>query len=955
MPFSIARKVRLSLILIVSAAIGAMLLTYLVSTAATRAMRESQQRTQIMLENVAHMEADIVSGGLRVFQYLESGDPYYRDAYSEHRNEVRRHITELAAHTDFTEGQEAARLIAYQHTELDQANQEILTNFERIHQALSSAFATMPRLAASSASLSEGHPPGSAQYVTGKQVEAARSALFIAVLDFIHRDRGDGTVGRRIEELRALIAQFRKLPLSLGHQKLAGDFEQAFEQFSAIMARVLEISQVNRDHMSKMLLLQRQITATINARITPELQRYTATVERNAGRRVRSVLYIAGGISLLLSLLALLVGRYLRRTIVSPIRALAAGADRVAAGNLDHRVRITTDDEYSELASNFNRMVEQLQGSMVSRAAHEEQASQLRALLDGVHDYAIFSMDERGFVTRWNTASTRILGHAAEDMEGVSFARIFRDTEQARAARDEALNTIAAGGRFETNTIIVRKNGEGFDANVVVTPLTATDGTRHGYTVVVRDITEKVKTERHIEQLATTDALTGLSNRNMLMEQLGAAIARAARSRTQLALMFIDLDNFKTVNDTLGHAAGDELLRECAQRLTDCVRKGDVVARLGGDEFVVLLTQVADSAVSPVADRMLQLLCAPYRVHGQEAQISASIGICFYPTDGADVTSLMKNADIAMYHAKAQNRNNYQFYAEEMNRRMLERAQLERELRAALENSEFVMHYQPLVSIATGEITGVESLIRWQHPTRGLLSPFHFIAVAEQSGLIVRMGDWILNHVCATIKGWQDKGVRIGHIGVNVSAAQLSEGLVGTIRNVLATHDITAGALVLEITETMLMERVDDAIGILRRIRELGVRIAMDDFGTGYSSLSLLQRLPLDTLKIDRSFVNAIDDEDNSRAVAIIGAMIAIAKELNLSVVAEGVETPTQLAFLRTLNCDTYQGYLFSKPVDTISLEARVGAAARTALVDEHGRAVTSTTKVTLELNAGQE
>jgi diguanylate cyclase (GGDEF)-like protein len=496
------------------------------------------------------------------------------------------------------------------------------------------------------------------------------------------------------------------------------------------------------------------------------------------------------------------------------------------------------------------------------------------------------------------------------------------------------------------------KDGSSIHVQTTLSAVRDEDGKILFISCIMRDVTERMKAEQHIEQLATKDALTGLSNRSMLMEQMSAAIARAARSHTHLVVMFVDLDHFKSVNDTLGHAAGDDLLRECAKRLTECVREVDIVARLGGDEFVVLLTDVADTAiVTPIADRMLKLLTTPYHLLGHDAQTSASIGICFYPADGKDVTTLMKYADIAMYHAKELNRNNYQFYAEEMNQRMLRRQQLERELRSAVENNEFVLHYQPQVVVATGEIQGAESLIRWQHPTRGLLPPAEFIAVAEETGLIVPMGEWILHHACRTIKAWRANGVGIPYIVVNISAAQLGEGLVQSVRQALVEHEIEPGWLMLEITETMLMERVEQAISILRRIRELGIRIAMDDFGTGYSSLSILQRLPLDALKIDRSFVSAIDDEaNNARACAIIGAIVAIAKELNLSVVAEGVETTTQLAFLRTVNCDTYQGFLYSEPVDTMTLEVRYATPARSVLEDKDGHAITMTTKVTLEL-----
>lgn len=952
---SIARKVALSVNILVAAAIIAMFAAYFAATSATEAFRESQQHSQAMLTASSEMESDIVSGGLRIFQYLESGDPYYLEAYQQHNKRLRQNLDKLVALGSSEAWRDISQAFSQRAQAFDQVGRGILVNHDSMSKALQAALAQMPDLAGASVALLDASAPGSAQYAHSKKVEAARTALFLAVTDFVHRDRGDGSVGARLADMRALLAAYANLPLAAAEKRRLAELEHTFGSFNAAMEQVLNIAQTKRDDMTKLLYTQRQLVATIGTRIKPMLERHVEDADRHARSRMILVLFVAGGLSLLLALAAVLVGRYLRRSLVDPIRELATGTRSIAAGNLEHRVNITTNDEYADLAANFNNMVSQLRGSMVSRAAHEEQASQLSALLDGVHDYAIFSVDDQGRITKWNTPSTRVLGYDADDMEGGSFARIFADADEARMARDQAFRTIAASGRFETDTRILRKNGEVFDANLVATPLHATDGAVRGYTVVVRDITERVKAERHIEELATTDTLTGLANRNMLTEQLAAAIARASRSKTQIAVMFIDLDQFKAVNDTLGHAAGDELLRECARRLHECVRKGDMVARFGGDEFVVLLTDIATTAsVTPVAERMLKSLSAPYRVLNQEARTSASIGICFYPTDGDDVTTLMKNADIAMYHAKELNRNNYQFYAEEMNQRMLQRAQIERELRAALENNEFVLHYQPQVSVKSGEIHGAESLIRWQHPTRGLLSPDKFIPVAEETGLILPIGEWVLNHTCETIKTWHASGVNIPYVGVNVSAAQLNDGLVALVREALVKHGIAPGWLVLEITETMLMERVDEAIAILRRIRELGVRIAMDDFGTGYSSLSVLQRLPLDTLKIDRSFVSAIDsDIDNMRAIAIISAIIAIAKELDVSVVAEGVETPTQLAFLRTLDCDAYQGYLFSKPVDTMSLEARFAAPVRSVLEDEQGRAITLTTKVTLDLATG--
>ncbi len=577
--------------------------------------------------------------------------------------------------------------------------------------------------------------------------------------------------------------------------------------------------------------------------------------------------------------------------------------------------------------------------------------AQLAAIVQTSND-AIVSRAPDDTIVSWNAAAERMFGWRAHEVLGRPFRRLLSLAPE--GIRQQHFERLLRGESAPLLLEQIRRRKDGSTIHVQTAMSAVKDGEGKVLFVscIMRDITEKIKAERHIEQLATIDGLTGLSNRSMLLEQMNAAIARALRSANQLAVMFVDLDRFKEVNDTLGHDAGDELLRECAKRLSACVREPDFVARLGGDEFVVLLADITDTAaVSPIAERMLDMLTAPYHLRGVQAQVSASIGICFFPADGRDVTTLMKNADIAMYHAKELGRNNFQYFAEEMNQRMVQRVQLESELRVAVENGEFLLHYQPQINIASGEIQGTESLIRWRHPTRGLLWPADFIPLAEETGLIVPIGEWLLDHACRAIKGWHDVGVGIPYIVVNVSAAQLGEGLVTSVRQALVTHGIEAGWLMLEITETMLMARVDEAISILRRIRDMGIRIAMDDFGTGYSSLSVLQRVPLDMLKIDRSFVTAIDDEaNNARAVAIIGAIIAIAKELDLSVVAEGVETPTQLAFLRTLDCDAYQGYIYGMPVDTVSLEQRLAGAVKSVLVDEQGRPVTLTAQVTLEL-----
>ena len=949
---SIARKVAVGSAVLVLTAVISMLVTYVVSQAAIRALQESHALNDALVTASNNMEDDTTSALLQVFQYLETNDPQYRDAYQQHAQRLTQYIERMQSLARFPEWSNSGPQIAGHYKEFNERGLNTIAHRERLKRELAVTLLNMRQMTALIRQMHRNAVRGTPQYSAENVIEEKLVDTLTVLMEYAHGGASGEKLVEQGNELTALGKAYLKLPLPESHKAEIAKLNQSLDVVGASLGQVLHFSRIRSADVTRMVELQRLILSVMTNQVRPALKRHIDDANNTTNTRLSQALYLAGILSLLLSLIALLAARYVRRAIVTPIRQLAAGADAVAAGNMQHRVVINTRDEYADLAENFNHMVGELQSTTVSRALHQEQESQLRALLDGVRDYAIFSINEQGFVTKWNQASTRILGYETHEIEGVSFARIFKDKTSARTNRDQGLLAIAAAGRFETDTSIVRKNGEEFEANVVVAPLSSGEAGIKGYSVVVRDITERLEAERHIEQLATRDTLTGLANRSMLMAQLNTAIARAARANTKLVVMFIDLDHFKAVNDKLGHAAGDALLRECAKRLTECVRDADTVARLGGDEFVVVLNDVTDAGtVTPIADRMLKSLTTPYHLHGHDAQASASIGICYYPADGSDATMLMKNADIAMYHAKELGRDNYQFYAEELNQRLVQRLQLETELRAAVANNEFVLHYQPQVIVATGEIRGAESLVRWQHPTRGLLAPGEFITVAEETGLIVPIGEWILNHACSTINAWRAKGVGIPYVVVNVSAAQLTEALVISVRQALVAHDIEAGWLMLEVTESMLMKNVEEAISILRRIREMGIRIALDDFGTGYSSLSILQRLPLDTLKIDRSFVSAIDDEsNNARACAIIGTIIAIAKELNLSVVAEGVETPTQLAFLRTVECDTYQGYLYSAPVDTVKLEMRYAAPVRSVLEDQDGHAITMTRRVTVEL-----
>ncbi len=430
------------------------------------------------------------------------------------------------------------------------------------------------------------------------------------------------------------------------------------------------------------------------------------------------------------------------------------------------------------------------------------------------------------------------------------------------------------------------------------------------------NISKRKRAEERAEFLATRDALTGLPNRVLLHDRLEQSVFNAARHRTGFGFMFIDLDRFKTINDSLGHQVGDELLKRVAGRLTACVRATDTVARLGGDEFAVILENLGgddDEGAQQVAEKMIAAMGAPMLIDNQHLSTSCSIGISLYPADGKDSETLMKNADVAMYYAKEKGRNNYQFFSADMNARAQERLSVENYLRLALRRNELVLHYQPRMRMSDGEMVGMEALIRWQHPRRGLIGPDKFISVAEDSGLIVPIGEWVLEHACAQLREWQASVSKDLRLSVNISVGQVADGerLYRAVEAAVRASGIDPATLELELTESHLMQNIHEKAALLNKLGELGVGLAIDDFGTGYSSLSYLKTLPVDSIKIDSSFVRDIHTDANDEA--IIKAILAMAHSLHLSVVAEGVETAEQFRALKDLGCDEYQGY-YSSP-----------------------------------------
>ncbi len=470
------------------------------------------------------------------------------------------------------------------------------------------------------------------------------------------------------------------------------------------------------------------------------------------------------------------------------------------------------------------------------------------------------------------------------------------------------------------------RSGRGVHISVSGEPIFDAQGVFKGYRGVGRDVTHQRLAEQQVLKLARYDALTGLPNRNMFIDELDRTLGRARRSGHGFALFFIDLDRFKNINDSLGHGAGDRLLQVMAARLRELLRDSDLVARLGGDEFVVLLEGSAEGpALAGVARKALAAIAEPVLIEGRSFQVTGSVGISLYPQDGTDAATLLKNADAAMYLAKDSGKNTFQFYTAQLATHSAQLFALESDLRAALQRDELQLHYQPKVRLADGAIIGMEALLRWNHPQRGLLAPGEFIALAEDSGLILPIGQWVLAAACRQIRAWRDAGLHVPRCAINLSARQfVTETLVDDVQRALTEFGLEADALEVEITESVLMDDPQRANRTLLGLHGLGVHIAIDDFGTGYSSLAYLKRFPAQTVKIDRSFVSGLPaDRDDA---AITQAVIAMAHSLGLEVVAEGVETQAQMDYLRGLGCDEAQGYLIGRPVAATRLQAQLTA-----------------------------
>ena len=625
--------------------------------------------------------------------------------------------------------------------------------------------------------------------------------------------------------------------------------------------------------------------------------------------------------------------------IIKPILRLSIAAKQLALGDFSAALPPETTDELGTLVRAFSTMREKrknvenelctlnssLENIVAERVAElRDSEAYLLAVLDNVNE-GIIVVTEEGFILSFNTAAEKIFGYSDEEIIKRKFNELISDDNLGLSGKYhkyvETQDDVIYFG-VTREVVGLRKDFSAFPLELKTSQLRIQN--RLLFISSARDISERKDSEQRILYMASYDALTQLPNRTLLQDRIQQALVHNHRHNLQAAVLFIDLDKFKIINDTLGHDYGDSLLKEASIRLQAEVRSEDTVARHGGDEFIILLstiTQPQDAGL--IAQKLLESLVLPFFIKGKELHISASIGIAIYPDDGHDMETLLKNSDIAMYHAKETGRNNYQFFSAKMNEQAAEKQAMSSYLRHAVKRNELFLVYQPVVDMVSGQMSGMEVLLRWQHPDLGLISPVKFIPLAEESGLILAIGDWVLRTACLQLREWQLQGYEVPRMAINLSAKQFRQtALVENIAMILAETGVAAHNIGIEITESMLVQNIDEVAATLLVLSNMGLEISIDDFGTGYSSLSYLKRFPIHKLKIDKSFVDDIATHPDD--AAIVKAIIAMAHGLQMSVVSEGVETNDQFEFLREHGCEQYQGYLYSKPLPAAKMESKL-------------------------------
>ncbi|GAB4508009.1 MAG: hypothetical protein Tsb0026_05680 [Sulfuricaulis sp.] len=921
MRLTVDKKITLGLAIIAASGILVMVALYQNMTTASQSLLQITATSEPASAATYEMEINVIGIGMGALKYVETGDPKHRRRVEKDDSDFRRFKAAWESLAQTPHSQKLKEIIETQYAEymilatriLDyrdwrqEVHQRIVDDILRLDKILEKEM--LPNMAEK--------PWGQEKVILLAKMEADVAEVGNLLGVYLAANTPKAELFREVMEFRLHLAELERQPLTVSEAHVMEQVERMFEHTFSLIEQLIARHAAYRSDLNRFVTLRENIDNVLDEEIQHFAAHDLGTAKRAAEKTVENIIYAIAILIPLFLMLVVTIGYYLHRMVMKPLSNLMHGMRSIAAGDLRQRLPITGRDEFTELATQLNKMTDRLETTMVSKTALEESEERLRLLVVGVRDYAIFMLDAEGRVANWNTAGERIYGYTEDDIKGLAFENFYAPEEAERGTPAIALEAIAAHGRFEHDTRMRRKDGAVFDANVVLTSLHDPRGRPSGFTAVCRDITERKRMETELFHRANYDSLTGLPNRVLFSDRLRQAILDAERHDRLVGVAFLDLDRFKNVNDSLGHEIGDLLLKSVAERLTNVLRSRDTVARLSGDEFALVLADMAhmDDA-RLVAQKIMEAFSTPFHAGGRlTLRITASLGITLFPFDEKEAPSLLRNADSAMYSAKAAGRNTYRFYSAEMTAVANENLSLENDLRGAIERNELTLHYQPLVDITSGHIFGAEALLRWHHDTHGLVMPDKFISLAEESGLIVPIGEWVLRTACTQMQEWRRRGIKVDRITVNLSYVQLSENLAPAIFRLLREAGVEPSSLEIEITESMLMHRLDQSISILKDLRNYGIRVAIDNFGTGYSSLSMLRRLPIDTLKIDRGFVH--DIETDSDVEAIVEAIISMAHTLDLRVTAEGVETAAQLERLKTGRCDAYQGYFFSKPVDS--------------------------------------
>lgn len=625
--------------------------------------------------------------------------------------------------------------------------------------------------------------------------------------------------------------------------------------------------------------------------------------EQELARRQSSILLVGTATLITLTLCGLVIW-LIARTQTIRIRQLINQAERISGADFGEPLQVLRGDELGDLADMFNRMRSKLKTTTISR-------DYVDSVLGSMNEAIIVTSPE-SVITRVNKATERLLGYSENELMGKPLELIV-DREKSGTLQADMPSGVPK------EAFLITRKGESIPVSYTGSVISGKGGNSGDLIYAAQNITERHKAEQRIRYLARIDPLTKVPNRMQFQHLLQRAIAKAKRSNNSLCLLYVDIDHFKEINDTFGHLAGDTTLETVADRLSSVLPDDAVIGRLAGDEFAVILDRLeTDGDVKDIVDRqsrlLLDKLAEPFYVQGHEVFMTASMGIAYYPNDASNVIDLIRNADAALYHSKKDGGNVFSYYAPAMNEAAVERLMTKSKLKRAFERDELLVHYQPKYNVTTGEIIGAEALVRWELPERGIIYPSDFIPIAEETGLIIEIGEWVLDRVCEDFRFWQRCVSNAGRISVNLSLKQLKQpNFINRISSILRSYELSPTSLELEITETTLMEDPKRTIKLLDELYSMGLHLAIDDFGTGYSSLSALQQFPISTLKIDQSFVK--DIAFNTDDATIVGTIIHMGRSLQMDVVAEGVETEEQLSFLQTLDCNFVQGMLFGQPM----------------------------------------